>query len=36
MAGLPEHVARNRAYWGERAREYVAEGRASWERDEPR
>jgi SAM-dependent methyltransferase len=35
MADLPEHVARNRAHWDERAREYVAEGRRNWESEEP-
>ncbi len=35
MADLPEHVARNRAYWDDRARDYVAEGRRNWESAEP-
>jgi SAM-dependent methyltransferase len=35
MADLPDHVARNRAYWDERAGEYVAEGRRNWESEEP-
>jgi SAM-dependent methyltransferase len=35
VADLPEHVARNRAYWDERARDYVAEGRRNWEAAEP-
>src|ERR1700755_1161797 len=32
---LPEHVARNRVYWDDRAREYAAEGRQNWEAEEP-
>lgn len=32
---LPEHVARNRAYWDDQARDYVAEGRRKWEAEEP-
>ena len=36
MADLPEHVARNRAYWDERAREYVDDGWRNWESEEPR
>ena len=35
MAELPEHVARNRAYWNDRAAEYVAEGRRNWGSAEP-
>jgi SAM-dependent methyltransferase len=35
MADLPEHVARNRVYWDERAQQYVEEGRRNWERAEP-
>jgi SAM-dependent methyltransferase len=35
MAELPEHVARNRVHWDERARDYVAEGRRNWEAAEP-
>ena len=35
MADLPEHVARNRAYWDERAPDYVEEGRRNWESEEP-
>jgi SAM-dependent methyltransferase len=34
-ASLPEHVARNRAYWDEQARDYADEGRAKWEAAEP-
>jgi SAM-dependent methyltransferase len=32
---LPEHVARNRAYWDAQADDYVASGEASWAADEP-
>ncbi|HXF30233.1 MAG TPA: class I SAM-dependent methyltransferase [Solirubrobacterales bacterium] len=32
---LPEHVARNRSYWDERAREYVESGHRDWESEEP-
>jgi SAM-dependent methyltransferase len=35
MADLPEHVARNRAFWDALAPEYVAEGRRNWESEEP-
>jgi SAM-dependent methyltransferase len=35
VADLPEHVARNRAYWDGRARAYVEEGRRNWESAEP-
>jgi SAM-dependent methyltransferase len=35
MADLPEHVARNRAYWNAQAHDYVAEGRRNWESEEP-
>ncbi len=35
MADLPEHVARNRAYWDAVADEWVEPGRRSWQRDEP-
>jgi SAM-dependent methyltransferase len=34
-ADLPEHVARNRAYWDEQARDYADEGRTKWEAEEP-
>jgi len=33
---LPEHVARNRAYWDTQAARYVAHGEESWATDEPR
>jgi SAM-dependent methyltransferase len=32
---LPDHVARNRAYWDEQAARYVANGEESWSQDEP-
>ncbi len=32
---LPEHVARNRAYWDEQAAGYAANGEESWAQDEP-
>ena len=32
---LPEHVARNRAYWDELAHDYVDSGRVNWEGEEP-
>jgi SAM-dependent methyltransferase len=32
---LPEHVARNRAYWDEQARDYEAAGERNWASDEP-
>src|SRR6201987_2502689 len=35
MEDLPEHVARNRVYWDDRARAYVEEGRHNWESAEP-
>jgi SAM-dependent methyltransferase len=35
MADLPEHVARNRAYWDDLAHDYVASGRRNWESEEP-
>ncbi|MEA2197467.1 MAG: hypothetical protein QOJ25_1518 [Solirubrobacteraceae bacterium] len=35
MVDLPEHVARNRSYWDERAAEFVPEGRRNWESEEP-
>src|SRR6195952_3514815 len=35
MVDVPEHVARNQAYWDERAREYVDSGRRNWESEEP-
>src|SRR4051794_18550984 len=35
MEDLPEHVARNRVHWSDRAPDYVADGRRNWEADEP-
>ncbi|HWH20139.1 MAG TPA: class I SAM-dependent methyltransferase [Solirubrobacterales bacterium] len=35
MADLPEHVARNRAFWDELAPKYVPEGRRNWASEEP-
>ncbi|MBS1846598.1 MAG: methyltransferase domain-containing protein [Actinobacteria bacterium] len=35
MEDLPEHVARNRVHWNDRAAEYVDDGRRNWEADEP-
>lgn len=35
MADLPEHVARNRAYWDAMANDWVAPGRRNWQQDEP-
>ena len=35
MGDLPEHVARNRAYWDQRADAYVEAGRVNWESEEP-
>ena len=35
MTNLPEHVARNRAYWDQMADEYVQPGRKNWERTDP-
>ncbi|HEX5609030.1 MAG TPA: class I SAM-dependent methyltransferase [Solirubrobacterales bacterium] len=35
MTDLPEHVARNRAYWNGLASEYEADGRRSWGLEEP-
>jgi SAM-dependent methyltransferase len=34
-ADLPEHVARNRAYWDEQASDYAADGHRNWEAEEP-
>jgi SAM-dependent methyltransferase len=34
-ADLPEHVARNEAYWDGLAHDYVADGRRKWESEEP-
>lgn len=36
MSEVPEHVARNRAYWDERAQDYREPGRDSWAATEPR
>jgi SAM-dependent methyltransferase len=33
---LPEHVARNRAYWDAQAADYVAHGEQSWASNDPR
>jgi SAM-dependent methyltransferase len=35
MEDLPEHVARNRVHWNDRAKDYVEDGRRNWEADEP-
>jgi SAM-dependent methyltransferase len=35
MSELPEHVARNRAYWDDWARLYVEAGERAWAREEP-
>jgi SAM-dependent methyltransferase len=35
MADLPEHVARNRVHWNDRAKDYVEDGRRNWEAAEP-
>jgi hypothetical protein len=36
MSELPEHVARNRAYWNGYAEKWVESGREDWEATEPR
>ena len=36
MSELPEHVARNRAYWNGYAKEWVQSGREDWAATEPR
>ncbi|HET9678340.1 MAG TPA: methyltransferase domain-containing protein [Solirubrobacterales bacterium] len=36
MSELPEHVARNRAYWNGYAEEWVESGREDWAASEPR
>jgi SAM-dependent methyltransferase len=36
MSELPEHVARNRAYWNDYAEKWVESGREDWEATEPR
>jgi SAM-dependent methyltransferase len=35
MSKLPEHVARNRAYWDDLARHYIEAGERAWAQDEP-
>jgi len=35
MSELPEHVARNRAYWDDLARQYVEAGERGWAQEEP-
>lgn len=35
MSDLPEHVARNRAYWDAMADDWVSPGRRNWQQDEP-
>jgi 2-polyprenyl-3-methyl-5-hydroxy-6-metoxy-1,4-benzoquinol methylase len=35
MSKLPEHVARNRAYWDNLARQYVEAGERAWAEEEP-
>jgi hypothetical protein len=35
MSDLPEHVARNRAYWDAMAGDWVAPGRRNWQQTEP-
>ena len=35
MSELLEHVARNRAYWDDLARQYVEAGERAWAREEP-
>jgi SAM-dependent methyltransferase len=35
MSKLPEHVARNRAYWDDLARQYVEAGERAWAQEEP-
>ena len=35
MSELLEHVARNRAYWDDFARQYVEAGEHAWAREEP-
>ncbi len=36
MSELPEHVARNRAFWNRSAGEWAQPGREDWEAEEPR
>ena len=35
MSELPEHVARNRAYWDGLARQYIEAGELAWAQEEP-
>jgi hypothetical protein len=35
MSKLPEHVARNRAYWDDLARHYIEAGERAWAQEEP-
>jgi SAM-dependent methyltransferase len=35
MSDLPEHVLRNRAFWDEKAQEFIKAGEEAWERDTP-
>jgi hypothetical protein len=35
MSELPEHVARNRAYWDDLAQQYVEAGEREWAVEEP-
>jgi SAM-dependent methyltransferase len=35
MSDLPEHVRRNRAFWDEKALEFVESGEEGWKRDTP-
>jgi SAM-dependent methyltransferase len=35
MSDLPEHVRRNRAFWDEKALEFVEPGEEGWKRDTP-
>ena len=35
VSDLPDHVARNRAFWDEQAEDYRAPGERNWATDEP-
>ena len=35
MSDPPEHVLRNRAFWDEKAQEFIKAGEEAWERDAP-
>ena len=35
MSELPEHVARNRAYWDDLAQQYVEAGERAWAQEVP-